>query len=138
MSEDFDRPTDRAKGSPLYLYPSKVESIIDGDTWDVRIDQGFGQYSIDRVRAMDIDTRETHFVSHDSEEYQRGVIHTQFVEEWVEIAQRESDMEWPFILYSHEYDRGVYGRIIGDLYSHYQDEWLTQVLWDQFSDVERY
>ena len=129
-----DRPEEQAELEPQYLCPCDVINIVDGDTWDVRIDLFFENRTIERVRAMEIDTREIHFVKHDSEEYERGMVHKEFVDDWVE-AGREPDEDFPFVLYSHNFNRGKYGRVIGDIYSAKQQEWLTESLVEKYDDV---
>ena len=121
---------------PDYCYEAQVTNIVDGDTFDVRIDLGFETYITERIRTKDIDAREIHFVSHDSEEYERGMLHTRFVEDWVEKSRGE--YEWPFILYSAEFGRGAYGRVIGDIYSKELTEWKAIALYENFDDVDRF
>lgn len=44
--------------SPLYLYSARVVSIIDGDTFDLGIDLGFGIEIRDRVRLFGVNCPE--------------------------------------------------------------------------------
>ena len=122
--------------TPTFTFPAQIRNVIDGDTVDVFFDHGFDRYAVERVRLRDIDTREISFVDHESEEYQRGMAHKEYVQAWVDDSQTET--EWPFILYSAQYNRGAYGRVIGDLYSLNRDEWLTRALYHEFDDVEVY
>lgn len=127
-----------ATDAPDYIFKAEVLNIVDGDTFDAKVDLGFEVSHTFRVRTRDIDTRETHFVSHDSEEYQRGAIHTRAFVNWVEEARNETDSEWPFLLYSKEYRRGAYGRVVGDIYSTYHGEWASRYLFNEFDDVSLY
>lgn len=135
---DFDRPTAKAKEESSYFFKAGIVEITDGDTVDAEIDLGFNTFVREGVRLKDIDTREIHFVSQDSEEYDRGIVHKEYVERWMKEAYANSDSNMPFVLYSHEYDRGAYGRVLGDFYSPYHDEWLAVSLFNEFDDVELY
>lgn len=131
MDDEYP-PTERA---PDYQYDAQVENVVDGDTVDVRIDLGFETYIIERLRIRGIDTREIHFVFSDSEEYERGMVHKEYTEAFVNDT---GEYEWPFVLWSEEFDRGTYGRVIGDIYSRQREEWLAPALLEEFDDVETY
>jgi len=135
---EFDRPDQRVETVPDYCYQCAVTNVVDGDTVDVRLDLGFEIRTIERIRLADIDTREIHFVSHDSEEYQRGMVHTEYAQQWVEDTQDQLDEPFPFVLYSDSYERGAYGRVIGDLYSPVTESWYAQDVYDEFEDVGVY
>ncbi len=134
---DVEPPHDVPERTPEYCYPAKVRDIVDGDTVDVVIDLGFETEITKRIRLRDIDTREISFVEEESEEYKRGMEHKGFVEYWCTETRKDGG-NWPFVLYSKEYNRGTYGRIIGDLYSPVHEEWLTRELYNNFDDVEVY
>ena len=123
-----------------FTYRANVPNIIDGDTIAVELDLGFGITRKIRVRLRDIDTKETHFVDHNSAEYQRGVQHRNGLITWIAEAQHASDSteEWPFTFYSHEYETGTYGRVIGDLWSDFHEEWASRHIFEKFDDVELY
>lgn len=107
--------------------------MVDGDTMDVRLDCGFDIQTIERVRLAGVDTAETYGVDESSAEYERGTEQTQVVEAWIAGTQRiVSDSRFPFVLYSEEFERGVYGRVIGDIYSPVSSEWLTEMLTRRF------
>lgn len=132
----FDRPDISALQVPDYCYRAQLVEVVDGDTFDVRIDLGFETHALERVRAMDIDTSEISFVSHDSEEYEEGMEHTEFLESWASHAEANHDGEWPLVIYSAEYDRGAYGRVLGDIYSIPDDEWYTEAIYNAEEGVE--
>jgi micrococcal nuclease len=123
---------------PEYQFPAQVVDIVDGDTFDVRLDLGFELFTVERVRTRDIDTAETYGVSKDSQEYEWGMEQKRGFSAWVEETQAEYDGEWPFILYSREYQRGAYGRIIGDVWSRAKSEWVSRYLYNNYENVERY
>lgn len=55
--------------------------VVDGDTFDVLIDQGMRRYPFERLRLAGIDTPEIYGVSRDSEEYAAGAAVKSKVEE---------------------------------------------------------
>lgn len=135
-----DEPAIESSDVPDYLYRADIESVVDGDTFDARIDLGFDTAIIETIRMRDIDTREISFVDTDTKEYKRGRVHFLAFEQWVAKTQCEcaDETEWPFYLYSHSYERGMYGRVIGDIWSKHYAEWASRFLFDRFDDVERY
>lgn len=108
--------------------------VVDGDTVDLNIDVGFYTTCRERVRLAGIDTAEIYGVSHDSDEYARGIEHARFVESWVADAEASVDGDWPFIVHT-EKATGKYGRWVGDLQRRDTDEWLTAALEDEFGDA---
>lgn len=124
--------------APFYAYPCEVEEVVDGDTIDVMIDLGFNTFTSERLRARNIDTREIHFVDEDSEEYSMGIKHTRTVRQWVEEARTRSNEEPPFVLLSERFQRGSYGRVIGDVWSRHHEEFWTEMLLDEYGDTIRY
>lgn len=128
----------RAANAPYYMYQCGVDRVVDGDTIDIIIDLGFEIQTTARTRLAGVDTRETYGVDHDSEEYQRGMAHKHAVADWITQTVNEVPDDYPFILYSQEYDRGKYGRVLADFWSPYHEEWLTEYLLSEFDDVEVY
>jgi micrococcal nuclease len=45
--------------APVYTYQAVVENVIDGDTYDIVVDCGFGIYSRQRFRLFGIDCPES-------------------------------------------------------------------------------
>lgn len=115
-----------------YTYNAKVVEVVDGDTIDVEIDLGFETRITTRLRVAGVNTAEVYGVDKESTEYALGAAHQAETETFVENG-RET-YQWPFYLYSREYERGKYGRIIGSLYSKEQDEWLRRSLINTFGD----
>jgi len=118
-----------------YIFPAQVTLVVDGDTLDVRLDLGFEIYTVERVRLADVDTSEVYGVEKDSQEYKRGKMHSEETRRWVETARNEYDGDWPFVLYSEKYERGVYGRIIGRLEAKHSRVNLGNHLQSEFDDV---
>lgn len=112
-----------------WQYRARVAEVVDGDTFDVVFDLGFDIEMERRVRLLGIDTAEIHFVSHDSEEYERGMAQKEFVEEWV-----RSDEEWPLLAKTERDQKGKYGRYLADLYDPDEKTFLSDALVDEFGD----
>jgi micrococcal nuclease len=127
-----------AEETPFYTYPCRVDGVVDGDTIDATVDLGFETRIIERIRARNVDTREISFVSTDSEEYETGMRQKEAIEQWVTESEQRSNMDWPFVLLSQEFKRGMYGRVIGDVYSRHKEQWWTEYLLDEFGKEVRY
>jgi len=114
----------------MYDYRAQVKNIVDGDTLDVCVDLGFHMRRDIRLRLKGIDTAETYGVDKDTNEYQRGKEHTQFVKEWCDV---DTDMEWPFIVYTEK--KGSFGRYLATVVRKTDDNELSKALQDNFDDV---
>ena len=89
----------------MYRYNVEVTRVVDGDTVDVDIDLGFGMvYKKQRVRMMGIDTPESR--TRDLEEKFYGLASKQHLVKMLEgqTVQLQS------------YDKGKFGRILGELF----------------------
>lgn len=69
----------------LWTYRAKVIRVVDGDTLDVRIDQGFRSWRLERLRLFGIDTPETR-----GEEREEGLRSKDYVQAWLE--ERNNDV----------------------------------------------
>jgi micrococcal nuclease len=114
----------------MYEYQAKVTEIVDGDTIDVTVDVGFDMRRDIRLRLKGVDTAETYGVDHNTQEYQRGVKHTEFVEQWCDDA---GDSEWPFIVRTEK--KGSFGRYLATIERKTDGKKLTEELKDTFTDV---
>ena len=95
----------------MYEYNVKIVKVVDGDTVDVDIDLGFGMtYKKQRVRMLGIDTPESR--TRDLVEKQFGKASKKHLKKLLEMSERIS-------LISH--DKGKFGRILGELYGHYEE-----------------
>lgn len=127
-----------------FVYRANIVDVIDGDTLTCALDLGFGIYMIRHVRLLDVDTAEVHFVSHESDEYMRGMKHKEFTQEWVLSAMAEEDENepihdsWPFYVETDHDQKGSYSRILGTVWADAHDTSLNQALLDEFDDVEAY
>ena len=95
----------------MYRYKVSIVKVVDGDKVDVDIDLGFGMsYKKQRVRMLGIDTPESR--TRDLVEKKFGKASKKHLKKLLESADRIS-------LISH--DKGKFGRILGELYGHYEE-----------------
>lgn len=117
----------------MYEYRAELIRVVDGDTLVMRIDLGFYTYTRIHLRLMGVDTAEIHNTDHESEEYERGIIHKKFVEEWMSDIE---SAEWPYIIQTYKYDsRGKYGRWVADIIRLDDGKRLSDEIVAQFPDV---
>ena len=96
----------------MYEYKVSVVKVVDGDTVDVDIDLGFGMvYKKQRVRMLGIDTPESR--TRDKVEKLFGKASKKHLKHLLEDAMS-------ITLVSH--DKGKFGRILGELFTHYDKE----------------
>jgi len=91
-----------------YWYAATVERIIDGDTVDVNLSLGFDVSVKQRLRLYGINAPETHGVKKTSDEYQRGMAATEFLEEM--IGNKE------VLVHTHKDETGKFGRYLAEIY----------------------
>ncbi|AGM11201.1 endonuclease [Haloarcula hispanica tailed virus 2] len=116
-----------------WVFPrARVERVVDGDTLDLIFDLGFRTYVHQRVRLRDVDTNEVYGVSHDSEEYEKGVEQSKFVKNWVFEAESAGEL-WPFTVETRK--RGKYGRYLADVTRHSDGEDLAEALKARFEGL---
>lgn len=68
--------------SVMYAYYATLEKVVDGDTLELNIDLGFKVFVKVRVRLLGVDTPEIYGVKKESEEYQKGMLASQFTKDW--------------------------------------------------------
>lgn len=111
--------------------------VVDGDTIWFQLDLGFWMWYVQPLRLANVDTHEIHFVSHDSEEYQRGIKERDFVRNWMKKAVEEYDGHWPLTVITEKRDdRGKYGRILAHVRRNSDDEYLNDRILEEFDGVE--
>lgn len=102
-------------------FPCRIERVVDGDTIDVLVDQGFHTFRDVRVRLAGIDAPETR--TRDLAEKERGLAAKARVEALCPVGSE-------FWLRSDEI--GKFGRCIGDIQLPSdlpgREYWLTDVL----------
>lgn len=95
----------------MYQYNVQITNVVDGDTYDMDVDLGFGLTFNIRIRLHGYDTPETWFPSC-QEELEHGEKATKFVTEMFEQADQ---------ITIQTYKLGIYGRYDADVYLHLPD-----------------
>lgn len=113
-------------------FSARLDRVIDGDTYSLEFDLGFSVTKTVRVRLFGVDTAEVFGVSHDSEEYERGKDHEDFVRSWFMFANT-AESDWPLDVVTLK-DTGKYGRYIAVIRGP-DGESLTQALTEEFDDL---
>jgi len=108
----------------LYTYEAELVEVVDGDTFDFRVDLGFDITKKLRVRLLGVDTAEIHGVKEESEEFKRGKRHMEFASEKLSAADE-------IFLKTHK--TGKYGRYLAEV--KIDDEDLTNLLKEQFNSL---
>jgi endonuclease YncB( thermonuclease family) len=108
-----------------HKYPAELVRVVDGDTLVFSLDLNFGLKKIAEIRLLGVDTAETYGVSHDSMEYQTGMKHKKFVEEWLNEADS---------LKVRTDEQGKYGRWLGEVFNG-EGQSLNDLLVEEF-DIE--
>lgn len=92
----------------LYNYKASCFRVIDGDTLELDISLGMWITLREKVRLYGIDTPETYGVKKDSEEYKRGIIAKDFVENFVKDKE--------LIIKTYKDKSGKFGRLLASVY----------------------
>lgn len=105
--------------------------VVDGDTIDVVIDQGFSTYRRERLRLKAIDTAEIYGASDD-----RGTAteQRQFVIDWLAEATGTDAPEWPLAVTTEE--TGKYGRYVAEVIRRIDGESLTYALVREYPEID--
>lgn len=96
---------------PEHVYRGTICQLVDGDTWDIYVDQGFGSEQRIRVRLYGINTPEIHGVKKDSDEYERG----QLAMEWL----RANNFGPGNDVWFHSHKPGKFGRWLAVIWPTY-------------------
>lgn len=127
-----------------FLYQAKLEQIVDGDTFYLTIDLGYGLHNTEfKVRLSEVDTAEIYFVPAQSREHRMGEDHLMFVRDWLHDARNnyygdeyDPDGNWPLIHNSLKDKRGKF-RYISDISRKSDGQKLNDALIKAFGkDVE--
>lgn len=122
-------------------YDAELKRVIDGDTLVFNVHFNLLQYDLIlenvEVRLSGVDTHEIYFVEKSSEEYQKGIVEKQFVENWCSRGKDKWKGRFPFIVEVQGQDvQGKYGRIIGDVYRRDNSESLVSILKDNYKGID--
>ena len=127
---DFDPPAFTEDG--IGQFTSALQRIVDGDTMYVDLAlTPFGLRNGWDLRLKGIDTAEI-FGGVSDEEYERGIEHKQFVEDWFADASVPDDGR-PFLIRTTEI--GKYGRKVSLVKRRDDDSVLNKALIEEFGDA---
>ena len=106
----------------MYEYTAKLKRVVDGDTVDAYIDLGFKVHVDKRIRFMGIDTPESRTRDLTEKRYGLGAKHR-----LIEMLEENDNI---FVVKSH--GTGKYGRVLGELFHHPEDDYsINQMLIDE-------
>lgn len=117
-----------------FIYHAAHDRVVDGDTFDFVFDLGFGIHIAQRVRLQGVDTAEIYGVKRDSDEYQRGREHEDFVSRWLDAAIADWDGPWPLFV-DTQGTTGKYGRWTADVQRRSDGANLAHALISEFPEV---
>ena len=100
----------------MFKYTAQVIRIIDGDTFEVLLDLGFGVFRKEKLRLARIDTPETYGVKKESAEYKAGKEATEFVKEWCKITNNK------IVVHTIRDKKGSFGRYLAEVYAFEGDD----------------
>lgn len=123
--------------SHYFTYPATCLNVVDGDTFDLLIDEGMDGFRKVRVRLADVDTAEIYGTAKDSEEYQKGMEQKRFVEDFVEpdtVIDFSEDFEERFDLSVRTTGKGKYGRYVCRVWR--DEDSLNEALIEEWPEVE--
>lgn len=106
--------------------------VLDGDTWDLLVDQGFRDYQRPRIRAVHIDAAEVFSARRGSAEYRAGIEQRDFARDWMADAVDAHDGDWPLVLRTRR-KRGSFDRWLGEVFDRDGNS-LERALIDEFDD----
>jgi endonuclease YncB( thermonuclease family) len=90
----------------LWVYRASWERVVDGDTIDIRVDQGFRNFRRERLRLLGVNAPEMRGVTRDA-----GLAARTFVEEWLQEAELATpDDYWPLVIETAKSD--AFGRFL--------------------------
>jgi len=94
-----------------FIYRAQVLKVVDGDTVDLYIDQGFHSYRFERARLLGVNTPEMHA---DDEKLRTKALEAKNY--MIELLKPNPVIgeTWPVMIRTHKSD--VFGRWLCDLY----------------------
>jgi len=111
----------------MYNYKAKVLRVVDGDTYDMEVDLGFGIKFKARFRLNDVDTPETWRPKTEAER-EHGERATAFVKELIE--GKEATIR--------SYKLGIYGRYSCDVFDERGESLAETLKREGFEKLEAY
>jgi micrococcal nuclease len=107
-----------------YIYRAQCLRVIDGDTVDLYLDQGFHSYRIERFRLLGVDTPE--LTSKDALERVKAQAAKEFVTSKLSPVAAPTG-EWPLLVKTSKADS--FGRWLCELWV--GDLWINKALLDE-------
>ena len=103
-----------------YERNARVLRVIDGDTLELSVDLGFGNWHQDKFRLAGVNTPEKYGVKKDSDEYKAGVAASEFTKQWIQENADGEPFETPLgkvefprvVIRTFDSGKGKYGRWI--------------------------
>lgn len=92
-----------------WIFPARVERVVDGDTLDVRLDTGFHTEHVERLRLLGVDAPEMH-----GESKAAGEAAREYVVRWLAAAKRAGYQGWPLYVSTHKTDD--FGRYLANVW----------------------
>jgi len=115
----------------LYVYRARLGEVIDGDTFDLIVDLGFGTTLGVEVRLAGIDTAEIFGPKAEEGEYEEGQRQRAYVKDY--LAPGSAEEEYPLIL--RTYGAAGQGRWAGDVRRVGAEKSLREALVEEFPEV---
>lgn len=106
--------------------------VVDGDTVDLLVDQGFRDYSRIRVRLDGIDTAELYGTADGSPEHELAEDQAAHVAAWLADAAAAATGPWPLVVQTYRDATGKYGRLLAAVVRRSDDSNLTTSLVDEW------
>lgn len=120
--DDKDAPNPRIEDA-IWTYRAKPDpespyemSVYDGDTYHIRVDQGFRGHRDESLRAWHIDTAEINTARSDDEK-ELAYEQRDFARQWIQQRVEGHDGEWPLIVRTGK-EQGKYGRWLTMVFDH--------------------
>jgi endonuclease YncB( thermonuclease family) len=120
----------------LFEYQGRRVNVVDGDTYDLKLDLGFHITRELRVRLEGIDTHEISGQPRESEEFKRGTEERKFVEAWFDETEQAYEGRWPIIAETTKDRTGKYGRYLVSIRRRADDADLAADLRATFDDID--
>ena len=114
----------------LYWYKAKFLRAVDGDTIEIDWDHGAKIHRIAHIRVKDIDAPEMFSVKKESEEYKRGLVVKQRVEELL-----GEKYVGDYIMIHTQKDKKTFDRYVADVYYLVDDNGLYLGQWASLADT---
>jgi len=106
----------------MYTYNAVVTRVVDGDTFDLKVQLGFKICIGIRVRLYGVDTPEVYGVKKESEEYQKGEAASEFARDWLKASPETIEV------HTVKDAKGKYGRYLATIVNPITKESLNEAL----------